>query len=344
MRARVSTDWSFHGTQALVLENGRLRAVVLPALGGRIWQLTQLTQLPHGRDLLWHNPRITARPVPFGAVYDDVFFGGWDELFPNDAPEELAGEAYPDHGELWTSPWSWRIVAEGPDAVQVRLSLDTPISACRFTKTLTLVAGEPRLGIGWRIENAGSRDLPYLWKQHLAVPVDEPARLTMGARSMYVEDFGSPRSGRTGTWYRWPYLVEETAAGRRHDMRTTLPGASRVSEFQYATDLDGGWCAVTYADGCGIGMAFDTAVFRSCWTFASYGGWRAHQVLVLEPCTGHPISVNEGVAAGTHRILPVGEVIDTELTVVAYEGMADVSGITPDGGVEGDRSDCGRAS
>ena len=27
---------------------------------------------------------------------------------------------------------------------------------------------------------------------------------------------------------------------------------------------------------------------------------------VLEPCTGHPLSVNEGVAAGTHQVLPAG--------------------------------------
>jgi hypothetical protein len=29
-------------------------------------------------------------------------------------------------------------------------------------------------------------------------------------------------------------------------------------------------------------------------------------LLVLEPCTGHPLSVNEGVAAGTHQVLSAG--------------------------------------
>lgn len=332
MTAKVSTDWSFNGVQALVLSNDRLRVVLLPELGGKIWQITNLRV---GRDLLWENPRLTARPVPFGSSYDDVFFGGWDELFPNDVPEELASEPYPDHGELWAAPWTWRIEEDGPERVRVTLSLATAISACRITKTLTLAAGEPRIRLSWRIENASPQDLPYLWKQHVAVPAGEPAVLTMGARNVYVEGFGNPRAGGEGSRYEWPYLVDD--AGESHDMRPTLPAESRVAEFQYATELDGGWCAVTYADGSGIGLAFDSDVFRSCWTFASYGGWRAHEVLVLEPCTGHPVSVSDGIAAGTHQTLPAGGVLETELVMVAYDGMAEVTGIDDNGCPQGAR-------
>lgn len=330
MTARVSTDWSFNGIPALVLENGRLRVVLLPELGGKIWQITNLR---NGRDLLWQNPRLTARPVPYGSSYDDVFFGGWDELFPNDLAEEIAGELYPDHGELWAAPWTWQIEDQGPERVRVALSLATAISGCRITKTIILEADDPRIKVSWRIENASQQNLPYLWKQHVAVPADEPAMLTMGAKNVYVEGFGNPRAGGKGTSYAWPHLVDD--AGRSHDMRPTLPANSRVAEFQYATNLDDGWCAVTYADGSGIGLAFDSDVFRSCWTFASYGGWRAHEVLILEPCTGHPVSVCDGIAAGTHQTLSAGSVLETELVMVAYEGMAEVAGIDKNGCLQG---------
>jgi hypothetical protein len=76
-------------------------------------------------------------------------------------------------------------------------------------------------------------------------------------------------------------------------------------------------------------------VFRSCWLFASYGGWRGHEVLILEPCTGYPVSVTEGLEAGTHQVLPAGGSVETALTVVVYDQIASVSGISPDGGVEG---------
>jgi len=39
MTARVGTDSAHGGLQALVLENELLRAVVLPELGGKLWQL-----------------------------------------------------------------------------------------------------------------------------------------------------------------------------------------------------------------------------------------------------------------------------------------------------------------
>jgi hypothetical protein len=333
---RLGSDWSFNGVQALVMDNGLLRVVVLPQLGGKVWQVTNLRT---GRDLLWHNPRIKARPVPFGAVYDDVFFGGWDELFPNDLPEELGGEPYPDHGELWASAFDWRVEHDCPDLVRVSMSMQTPVSACRFTKTLALKDGDSHLRVSWRVENQSRQDLPYLWKQHVAVPVAEPARIAMAARSVQVEGFGSPRAGGGGTRYQWPYLVDDS--GECHDMRRTLPAESGVSEFQYATELVDGWCSVTYADGSGIGLAFDREVFRSCWTFASYGGWRAHEVLILEPCTGYPVSVTDGIAAGTHQVLPAGKVVETELVVVAYEVMAEVCGVRLDGSVHGDRLPAG---
>src|SRR6218665_2168536 len=103
-------------------------------------------------------------------------------------------------------------------------------------------------------------------------------------------------------------------------MRPPLRKTSRRAEFQYAASLTAGWCAVRYHDGHGIGLSFDATVFPSCWAFASYGGWRSHEVLVLEPCTGYPVSVEQGVAAGTHRVFPAGGGIETSMTVVAFRG------------------------
>src|SRR5674476_80277 len=83
MTARVSTNGAHGVLQALVLENELLRTMVLPELGGKLWQLTgQRT----GQEFLWHNAQLQPGQVPFGATHDDNFFGGWDELFPNDVP------------------------------------------------------------------------------------------------------------------------------------------------------------------------------------------------------------------------------------------------------------------
>ncbi|MGZ4574308.1 MAG: hypothetical protein ACXVXY_04815 [Mycobacteriaceae bacterium] len=334
MTVRLDQRWSINDIPAVVMDNGILRVVVLPALGGKILQVSSRR---NGRDFLWENNRLALRRVPFGAAYDDVFFGGWDELFPNDVPEEVAGEEYPDHGELWAAPWRCVQAEVEEGSARLVLEFETPISQCSIRKTITLAEGANAVQVTWRLRHDGPQELPYLWKQHVAVPVSETARLDLPASSMYIEDFGSPRAGTPGTTYQWPFLTDDH--GKRHDMHSTMPPDSHVAEFQYATDMHGGWCAVTYADGTGIGLAFDPEVFRSCWTFASYGGWRGAEVLVLEPCTGYPVSLADGLASGTHRILRAGEVIETTVALVVYDGMSEVTSVALDGQVAGVRYD-----
>lgn len=308
--AAVDTSWSLRGLQAVVLRNEHLTAVVLPELGGKVWEVHDRLS---GRQLLWHHPRLGPGRVPFGSTYDDVFHGGWDELFPNDVPEVLAGEAYPDHGELWASAWEWRTDAPGPDGVaSVTLRLATPISACTFAKTISLAPGARELTVAVDLVNGSGTDLPFLWKQHLALAVSAGARVDLGAGEMLIGDFGTPRAGAAGATYTWPELVVEGVA---HDMRPVLPHESRVCEFQYATTVHEGWCELAHADGTTVRLSFDPGVFASCWLFSSYGGWRDLDVAVLEPCTGHPISVVDGVAQGTHRVLRAGEQLSTSMTL-----------------------------
>jgi len=328
--ATVDTDWTYRGFQAVVLENEALRAVVLPGLGAKLWQLTHK---PTGTDLLWQHPRIKPRPVAFGASYDDHFFGGWDELFPNDVPETLGGEAMPDHGELWTLPWEFE-TRQGDGEAEVVLRAETPVSACRMEKRILLRSGEAKLRFTHRLTNLGARPLPFLWKLHAAMRVNADSRLDVAAGRVYIEDFGPPRTGETKKSYDWPFAIG--ADGEAHDMRRCLPPSAGVNEFQYATELTAGWCALTdTSTGIGMGLAFDAEVFRSCWFFATYGGWRQLQTIVLEPCTGYPISVNDGVEAGTHRTIGAGETIATEVVATVYTGLQAVETIDRDGNASG---------
>lgn len=329
MNVKVSTDWSFNGMQTILLENERLRVVIIPELGAKIWELIYK---PKYRNLLWQHPRLKPRPLPFHSVYDDVFFGGWDELYPNDTAETINGEQEPDHGEIWTLPWEFALVKASEEEVTVHLWVDTAVHDSRMEKWITLRRGEAKLRFRHRLTNRGNQDMPFLWKLHAAVAVNEHSRIDLGAKTMYIEDFGPTRIGRTGVQYEWPYAIDDQ--GNQVDMRRVLPESSGINEFQYGTELTGGWCAVTdTAARVGMGIAFDLAVFPSCWTFATYGGWRNLNTVILEPCTGYPVSVNDGIAANTHQTLKAGQTIETEVTAVAYEGLTAVSSIDLDGNV-----------
>ena len=302
---RLSTEWSPAGQQAVILANAETRVVVLPGLGGKIISVVDKRV---DAELLWRNERIPVRPAAFGSGYDDQFLGGWDELYPNDEPEELAGEPVPDHGELWAVPWNWS-TGSAVDQVWLELTVRGAVTGTEVTKRLTLGVG-PELVADYRITNPGRVDQPFLWKSHVAVELRPDTMIDLAAGDVLMHEFGSPRVRPTGDSFTWPWVSG-------HDLRT-LPDTTRrgVSEFLLATTLERGECGVRHpSTGTGLRLSWDRADLPSCWLFASYGGgWRGLDVLVLEPCTGFPLSVNDGVEAGTHQILPAGATKSWQLT------------------------------
>jgi hypothetical protein len=305
----VSTEWSLAGQQAVILENVAVRVVLLPGLGGKVLSIIDKRV---DRELLWRNDRVPVRPAAFGTSYDDQFLGGWDELYPNDMPEELAGESVPDHGELWAVPWSASVGSTGAVA-WVELNVAGAITGTQVVKRLSLGSGT-ELSIDYRVTNTCRVDQPFLWKSHVAVALHPDTVVDMAAREVLVEEFGSPRARPEGGRFTWPYL---DTGGRRHDLRT-LPSTTErgVAEFLLATTLERGECSVTHPSArTGLHLTWDEQELPSCWLFASYGGgWRGLDVLVLEPCSGYPLSVAAGVRAGTHQTLRAGTTKSWRLT------------------------------
>jgi hypothetical protein len=321
MSLSVNTDWSYRGLRTIVLENQLLRVVILPEAGAKIWQITYK---PFDANLLWNNPRIAPARLPANARYDDVWSGGWDELFPNDEVAVIEGEAYPDHGELWTGDWAAEPFSHG-DEVGVRLRCITPISAIEVEKTIRLRRGQPRIEFHHRFTNRGRAAFPFLWKLHPAMAVSPQHRIDFPPMKVVTESaFPGTMAGASGV-ADWPMI--KTSAGDV-DLRRITPEDARQLYFFYGTQMKGNWCALTNgATGLACGLQFDTEVFRCCWLFATYGGWRSYNVAVLEPCTGYPLNFEAMQAAGRHRNLAPGETLETDVRFLAQEGLRSVGSI-----------------
>lgn len=300
MSRAVARSSRVDGHQAVVLENAQLRATILPTLGGRVWSLEDRLR---GRQWIWHREGVPLVAQPPDAPYDDVWAGGWEELFPNDAAGAFEGRELPDHGEWWALAFEAES-AVGDVAATLRLTATASVIRAECVKEFTLAHDAPVMTVTYRIRSLEDRPFHFLFKQHLAVAITPSCRLDLpGGHVEAVEPaFGTLLPGPGP--YTWPVATEP--GGRSTDLRVIPPAERQDREFMYIRDLADGWCGVVDLDRkASLRMTFDPHQMPHVWLFLSYGGWRDTYTAVLEPCTNLPKDLGEAVRRGqSARLFP----------------------------------------
>lgn len=293
---------------AVVLENARLRAVVIPSLGGRVWELEDRAR---SRQWIWHRPDVPLKVCRPGESYDEVWAGGWEELFPNDAPGLFEERRLPDHGEWWTLPWTVAHTSSGAEA-RLRLSARSSVVQAVCSKEFVLAADGTMLTVDYIIRSEEPRPFHFLFKQHLPIALTPGCRLALpGGRVQAVDpQFGT--RVKTTEPFPWP-----TAPDGSVDLRVVPEPSPDAREFVYVSGLPEGWCGVVdRAAGASLRMAFERGTFPFTWLFLSYGGWRQVYTAVLEPCTNMPKDLSEAVRLGQSAQLAPGGEFTTRVSVM----------------------------
>ncbi|MDR3689101.1 MAG: hypothetical protein P4L46_06955 [Fimbriimonas sp.] len=270
-----------------------LRVEIAPEVGGRI---VHFVDRATDYDFLWHNPAVPLRREAPGAEYDPNFFGGIDELLPNDIPERIAGIDCPDHGEHWTTAFD--IVKQ----TESSLSIEATLSQIRFKIDRRIEVAGRECRVHTRLTNLNSGAIPFLWKLHAAMSIKPGDRIECPATSYTAADPDWSRRKGTGLWHG-----------------ETVPEFDGSTEFLYLHSLADGWIEWQRSTRR-FRVRFDPNTFPFAWYFASYGGFDGHHVAILEPCTSMPISVNEAMGLGQCPILAPGGSLETDYS---YEGTID---------------------
>lgn len=330
MTVRIDPDWTYHGLPLVRLENRWCAVDVLARSGGKILRLIDKVG---DRNVLWANPRIAPHEAPLFASFDDHWAGGWDDAFPGGAPStDRYGEATPYMGELWTARWTWQVLDR--DGPELELTVQTPMTPARVTKTIRLRDDAPVLDVSYRIEHVGTRPFDYLWGVHPALAISPNHRFDVPATRGEVDDAIGDDLGRHGDSYAWPLVPQ--ADGSTRDVRRVLQPDNGSLALHYLTGLQAGWVACTdTSTHRGFGLAFDPAVFPVVWLWMVYGAWRGYYHAVLEPWTSAPGRLSDAVAAGTAPVLEPGQERRTKVTAVLYGGIDQVTELRPDGTVAG---------
>ena len=300
---KISND-SKHNV--LELENDHILLQILPEIGAKI---LRILHKPQNTEWLWQSQKNPVRILPLGTNYDDNWTGGWDDLFPNDAPCLFQGHQLHDHGELWSQTWQWDLNEE-----EVHLWRHCICIPALVEKRIILENNESKFHVKYRITNLSDEPIIFLWKLHPAIAISPDHQLLLpGGKVIPVDLTFSTIIGSPGP-FEWPIVIDKQ--GRNHDLRIILPKDSGHKEFVYVTDLPEGWCAIkNKRTGSEFRLSFPTDVFPYLWLFITYGGWRDHYTIVLEPCTNFPKDLNSAYKKGTCGRIEGQASLECEVTV-----------------------------
>ena len=153
-RERVPTE-----LDCIVIENGRLRAVVAPSLGGRLLELKDLVT---GRDLVFRNP--VFQPANLAAL-NAWFSGGieWNGLVPGHTP--------------FTCAPVFAGVRETPQGPILRLYEFDRIVEATWQVDLFMPAGAAQLFAHGRIVNPSDAERLAYWWTNVAAPMADGTRV-----------------------------------------------------------------------------------------------------------------------------------------------------------------------
>lgn len=249
------------GIDALVIENDRLRATVLPGLGGRI---ASLLHKPSDRELLYRNP--VFQPAAF-ALNGAWFSGGieWNIGATGHttlacAPLHAARVPAPDGGEMLRL-WEWERLRDLP-----------------FQVDLWLPDGSDFLYVGVRIRNPHEKPVPTYWWSNIAVP--ERRRVLAPAQQAW--HFGYERRLRT-------------VPVPTHEEIRRLPHAADY--FYDLPDARRRWIAALDEDGHGlVQTSTDVLRGRKLFVWGSGPGGRRWQEWLTEPGTDGYCEIQAGLA------------------------------------------------
>jgi hypothetical protein len=297
----VAQDLQLDGVPLVRLESPELEVDVAPSVGGRI---VRVVDKATGYDFLWRNSNLKLERKTTGSEYDPNFYGGIDELLPNDLTESIDGIECPDHGELWTTSLNPALASD-----RLTLKGHLPGMGLEYQREMCLRANSHWIDFNYRIRNSTAQQRRFLWKLHAAVGVQEGDVIECPAGRAQVVDPAWSRFKSTAPFV-WPELE-----GKRTDV---VPARDGTMDFFYLFELSRGemfWRRPSM--GLKFGYQFDTKTFPYAWLFGSWGGFLEHYTVILEPCTTMPMSLQMAAAKNQCSCLEPGQVLETKVSLYA---------------------------
>jgi hypothetical protein len=289
--------------QRVVMQNGDIRAVILPELGGKIGSLVSRKT---GREFFLQHPDRPYRRARYAGSMGDYDISGFDECLPTvsecpypDPP--FAAAMMPDHGEVWSRPWKLEI--RGEELILEMEGVRLPYLLRRKTR----LAG-PVMELDYEITNTGNHPFKYLWSAHPLLTVQAGAQIVLPPEvSEVLVDYSAGNRFGIGKSIPWPHAL--LAGGSSAELNTIRGPQQKTADKLFTPRLSQGYCGVRFpGTGEAIFFRFDPQLVPYVGLWICQGGFPADGppefTLALEPCNGRPDSLARAIARGECPELP----------------------------------------
>jgi galactose mutarotase-like enzyme len=315
MTGRISRG-AYKDQKAIVLENDLVRAVLLPAHGGKT---ISLVHKGLGVETLWQNPVPAFKGSKYGELYEDGEFAGFDEMFPTISrcfyeSSPWAGVEAPDHGEVWALPWQDRVEGDA-----VTLSVNGVRFPYRLQKTVSL-EGE-RLIAHYAAANLSSFPLEFIWAAHPLFNAVEGMRFIVpGDMRQIINAVPSPVLGGYGERYEFPLARRRSGSTVRLDV-VPARNSTGFQKYWFAAKVTEGWC-VLHDPGrkLSIGLSYpaDKVPWLGMWL--NEGAYAGQYNIAPEPATAAMDRIDFARMWDMGSVIAPGAVYEWDLAITLGQG------------------------
>jgi galactose mutarotase-like enzyme len=317
IKKKAKKEW-----KKLVLENEKLRIILLPELGGK---MTSLENKETGTQFLkqYVESEGELKPPSLGFDFKPPYAYGFDECFPTVAPSSyLFNERvihWPDHGELWTQEWNFELEED-----RVVLKASGVNLLYEFEKEIQLKGNQ--IQISYRVKNTSYRAFDYIWSSHPLLEIDDQDELLIDEKVDRVSihetnEEGQIRKKETG----WPYV-----SGDKTDYSVVQAETSDHAMKLFAEQVEKGRAGLyrKQTDET-ILFEFDTERTPHLGIWLCYGGWpedaeTGSYTVALEPATASFDKLSDAIDNAEHKVIEPGECHTWNMSLEILSGKAEI--------------------
>lgn len=234
------------GTKAIILENEKIRVLILVGKGTEIIEFNHKAS---DTDIIYRSPLGLSciEKLKYAPQDEQIltagYTGGWFEAFPNVGKAcRYKGALIPEYGEVCYLPWEYVILKDDPSEVTLKCFVKTTKTPFLMEKVFTIKTEIPTLFLEESITNLGNEELEFQWGHHPNFGsniIDDSCLIEISSGDLHV-DYASPTSRFiTSDQGTWPYLTDKN--GNRVDLRKLMPKNTGINEVIEINNLKEGF-------------------------------------------------------------------------------------------------------